>query len=214
MSISLGRFDDQCHIAACQGRHIKFELHMAERPSFGGKFRGFNRAFNFRYDFGTFDGFLRLIPHDDLKKGALARKPGFGVEQLQVQRAWRAIRWRICFRRRSIATRWRSDMQRSGAEFFHDGAMLRIHAEFQGMLAFGIQRKQIVVVIGAAVQNSPLKIYSGINQGMSSAAIFCLHVAGNAGDRHVRVVPEKHFRIRSDLRDWLEQTWQEARRRI
>lgn len=68
--------------------------------------------------------------------------------------------------------------------------------------------------MSAAVQNAPLKIYRGINQAMSGAAIFRLDVVGDAGDRHVRVVPEKHFRFRSDLRDWLEQTWQESHRRI
>jgi hypothetical protein len=55
-------------------------------------------------------------------------------------------------------------------------------------------------MVGAAVQNAPLKINGGINHGISSAAIFRLDVVGDSGDRHVRVVPEEHVRIRSDLR--------------
>jgi NADH-quinone oxidoreductase subunit A len=70
--------------------------------------------------------------------------------------------------------------------------MLRIHPEFQSMLAIGIQRKQVMVVVGAAVQNASLEVDSGINQGMSRAAIFRLDVVGNSRDRHVRIVPEKH----------------------
>jgi hypothetical protein len=78
--------------------------------------------------------------------------------------------------------------------------MLLVHSEFQRLLAFWIQGKQILIVVGAAVQNASLKIDGGINQGMSGAAIFRLDVVGDPGDRHVRVVPEEHFRIRSDLR--------------
>jgi hypothetical protein len=69
-------------------------------------------------------------------------------------------------------------------------------------------------MIGAAVQNASVKINGGINQGMTSASIFRLDVVGDAGDRHVRVVPEEHFLIRSDLRDGWEKTWQEYYRRI
>jgi hypothetical protein len=78
--------------------------------------------------------------------------------------------------------------------------MLLIDAEFQSALAIGIQRKQILIMIGAAVQNASLEINSSINHGISSAAIFRLDVVGDSGDRHVRVVPEEHVRIRSHLR--------------
>lgn len=84
VSVALGCFNDQSHIAACQRGHVKLQLCMAERSSFGGKLRGLCRAPDFRCDLGAFDGFLGLIPHDNLKEGSFASKPSFGVEQFQM----------------------------------------------------------------------------------------------------------------------------------
>jgi hypothetical protein len=138
VSISLGCFDDQSHIATSESRHIKLELCITERPGFGGKFRRLCGAFHFRCDLGAFDAFLSLIPHDDLKESAFARKPSFGIEQLGMEMPLPCIRWRCCFWRRIIAIRRKGNLERSGAKFFHDGTMLLIHTEFQSVLAFWI----------------------------------------------------------------------------
>jgi hypothetical protein len=84
VSVSLGRFNDQSHIAACEMRHIKFELRMAGRSGFGGELRGLCRTLDFRHNLGALEGILGLIVDDDLKKCAFAGKPGPGVKQLEV----------------------------------------------------------------------------------------------------------------------------------
>jgi len=67
------------------------------------------------------------------------------------------------------------------------------------LLAVGTQRKQIKIVIRSAVQDTSVKINSGINERVGGAAIFRLHVIGRAPCLHVRIVTEKHFAARPDL---------------
>ena len=50
----------------------------------GARLRRLRGTFDSRCDFGALDGFLGLIPHDNLKECAFPRKPGFRVEQLEM----------------------------------------------------------------------------------------------------------------------------------
>ena len=105
------------------------------------------------------------------------------------------------FVRCGLLIRRHGEMERSGANFFDHGAMLLIQPELQGVFTIGVQREQILIGDGAAVKNASVEINGRINDGMSGATVFRLDVVGDAGNRHVGVVTEKHFRIRSDLRE-------------
>jgi hypothetical protein len=78
--------------------------------------------------------------------------------------------------------------------------VLFIETEFQRLFAAGIKGEQIEIIISAAEEDAAAKIDSGINQGVSGAAIFRLDVVGGVAHFDVGVVTEKHLLARFDLR--------------
>ena len=70
--------------------------------------------------------------------------------------------------------------------------MLLIEAKFQGLETVGVERKQIKVIVGAAVKDAALVIDGGIEEGVSLAAIFRLDVEGQGAEFHIGIVAEEH----------------------
>src|SRR5207302_288607 len=90
------------------------------------------------------------------------------------------------------------EMQRSRSKLLDNGAVLLVETHLQSLLAAGIQRKQIEIVIRPAVQDASVEVNGGINERVRGAAIFGLYVIGRATRFHVRIVTEKHFAARPD----------------
>src|SRR5438067_4100034 len=91
-------------------------------------------------------------------------------------------------------------MQRSRSKLLDNGAVLLVETHLQSLLPSGIQRKQVKIIIRSAVQDASVEVNGGINERVGGAAIFRLHVIGRATRFHVRIVTEKHFAARPDLR--------------
>jgi NADH-quinone oxidoreductase subunit A len=79
--------------------------------------------------------------------------------------------------------------------------MLLVHAQFESAFAIRVERKQVKIIVGAAVQDVAAEINGRINKSVNRAAFFRLDVEGGVGDRHVRVVTELHFPVRFGLRE-------------
>jgi hypothetical protein len=83
-------------------------------------------------------------------------------------------------------------MQRAGTNVFEGGAMLLVQAEAQGLFAIRIERDEVVVVVGAAMQDATAEVDGGIDERGRDAAILGLHVKAGVADLHIRVVAEQH----------------------
>src|ERR1700740_2593988 len=70
--------------------------------------------------------------------------------------------------------------------------MLFTHTQFKRLLTVFGQRKQIKIVAGSAVQDAPVEVHGGIDQGVGCSAVFRLHVKGEIADSEIAVVPENH----------------------
>ena len=77
----------------------------------------------------------------------------------------------------------------------------------------GIERQQIKIVVGAAVQNAAAAINSSVNQRACGAAVLGLKVIDGFADFHVRVMPEEHLVWLPFLREALDEHCAEVRRR-
>src|SRR6266853_635735 len=95
-------------------------------------------------------------------------------------------------------------MQRTRSKLLDDGTVLLVETLLQGLFAFGIQRKQIKIIIRSAVQDASVEVNGGINQRVGGAAIFRLHVIARATRLHIRIVTKKHFPARPDLQKRLK----------
>jgi len=83
-------------------------------------------------------------------------------------------------------------MQRSRAEFFDDRAMLLIEPKLQSLFAVGVDREEIEIVVGSAVQDAAVEINGGVNESVGGAAILRLDVVGRLARFHVGVMTEQH----------------------
>src|SRR6266700_2381177 len=77
--------------------------------------------------------------------------------------------------------------------------MLRVHAKLQSLLAIRIERKQIREAVGTPMKHASAQVNRRINERLSCAALFRLHVIRVAGDGHVGIVAKSHIDIRSGL---------------
>jgi len=125
--------------------------------------------------------------------GVFADQPVLGVDQFQVKRggSGRVGMRRGCRLWRGI--RRNGQLQRSGTNFVHDGAMLLFQTQLESLLAVLIEGKQIEVVIGPAVQDAAMVVDRGIEQGMSFATIFGLNVESDVSELKIGVVAKNHI---------------------
>ena len=85
-------------------------------------------------------------------------------------------------RRRLIGCLRSREVQGPGANLLDNRAMLLVQAQFEGLLVAVVQWKQIKIVIGSAVEDAPLIVHRGIEEGVRHSAIFGLHVIRDISD--------------------------------
>ena len=74
--------------------------------------------------------------------------------------------------------------------------MLLVQTQTQRFFAVGIERNQIVIIVGAAMHHAAHIVNGGIDQRGGDAAILRLHVKSGLADLYVRIVTKHHFAIR------------------
>ncbi len=67
----------------------------------------------------------------------------------------------------------------------HYGGMLIVHTKLERLLAVGIQRQEIGIALGAAMQNTPEVVHGGVDHGAVHATIFGLDVDDHSAERYV-----------------------------
>jgi len=155
----------------------------------------------------VFDGLICAIAHYNLQKRALAGKPRLGIEQLQMQQT-RFLSYSRCARRRRLfLLRGQRQSKFAGTNLFNHAVMLLLDADSQRLFPLRVERQQIMKTVGTPMQDLPAKIDRRIDEPVSWSALFRLDVVSRAGDSHVGVVPECHFRLRSGGR----QGWSDPR---
>ena len=82
--------------------------------------------------------------------------------------------------------------------------VLIVQTQFQGLLAIIVQRQQIVIIVGSAMQDPAVEVNGGINQPMGCSTIFGLHVKRDIAEREISVVAEHHAPMCSRVQlEWL-----------
>ena len=71
--------------------------------------------------------------------------------------------------------------------------MLIIDAGLESVFSFGIERQQIEIIVGAAMQDTTLPVHGGIDGRVVDSAILGLHVNCFRAYAQVAVVPEQHW---------------------
>jgi hypothetical protein len=89
---------------------------------------------------------------------------------------------------------WRRKLESSGAHFVDNCAVLRVETKTEGVLAFGVERKEIGIGVRATVHHTAAAMDGGIDQRVVRAAVLGLNVVGDAAQAEVRVVTKEHFR--------------------
>src|ERR1700733_4405798 len=70
--------------------------------------------------------------------------------------------------------------------------MLLIEAQFEGCFTIGIERQEVEIIIGPAVQHAAPAVNSSVNQAAGGAGVLGLHVVFGVSESNVAVVTENH----------------------
>jgi hypothetical protein len=87
----------------------------------------------------------------------------------------------------------RPTLQRAGANFLDDGAMLIVEAQLEGAQPVFVERQEIAIAGGAVMHYAAATVDGGIENGVGFAAVLGLHVIGHAIEREISIVSEEHF---------------------
>jgi len=69
---------------------------------------------------------------------------------------------------------------------------LIVEAEFEGVTGVVVERQEIEVVEGAAMQNPALAVDGGVDESVGFTAVFGLHVKSGIADFDIGVVAKNH----------------------
>ena len=70
--------------------------------------------------------------------------------------------------------------------------MLFIEAQLERGFAIGIERQEIVIIVGAAVQHAAAAIDGGVDQRAGNAGVLGLHVISGLAEINIGVMTEDH----------------------
>lgn len=189
-----GCFDDQSRLRCGQPRHFEGELRAARTVCFSHEFMRFRGTLDARGNPGVRDGVAIFLGSNGKEESCpFPGEPAFRVDQLEQKniRGCRPIRSaRGCGRK--LRFRRQGEIQLSFSNFGNDAAVLVVQTKFQRTFMGRVQREQIKIVVGEAVQHTPVEINGGINERVRGATIFGLDVIGNFANRHIRVMANEH----------------------
>src|SRR5271168_29979 len=193
--VAVGGVDDQRGFRTGKARDVEFKLGVAESSGRGREYGGLSRAVNFGGHGGGFDGPVGVVAHGDLQHGVLARKPGCGVDQFHSQdlrSLWFGALGNGDGGSLRHRKRRRHEMESAAADFFKDSAVLVVEAELECFFPVGVEREEIEIIVGAAVQHAAAAIDGSVDEGVGDAAVLGLHVKRGVTDDDIGVVAEHH----------------------
>ena len=162
-------------------------------------------TFNFGAHACARDGSSAFLFDSEVKRGLFSHQPGACVQKLQYQ-FWRLHsggRWLFYVCAGLIGVSWSRNrgggsrlrycqLEFATADGFQNCAVLFINAKLQRLLGVIGQREEVVVIIRAAMEHAALVVDGGINQGVSCAAIFGLHMKCVRSEFEIGIMPENH----------------------
>ena len=83
-------------------------------------------------------------------------------------------------------------IQRAAANFFEYLAVLFIEAQLERGFAIGIERQEVVIIVGAAMQHAAAAIDGGIDQRVGDTGVLGLHVIRGLAETNIGVMTEDH----------------------
>ena len=83
-------------------------------------------------------------------------------------------------------------MKRAATDFFENGFVLVSEPQLQCFFAVGIERQEIKIIVGAAMQDSAAAVNRGVDEGIGDATVLGLDVKGEVTDFDIGVVAEQH----------------------
>jgi hypothetical protein len=197
--IRLRSLNDECGLGSGKPRHVKFQPCLTIGCGLRRKFRDVRRTIDARgYQRASNSFSILLFPDGNMQIRALPCQPAFRVNQFQRElRSGRCIGMRrgiLQLRCRDFFDRHgrRNEVQCAAANIFGHGAMLIVNAFSERFFACRVQRKQINIVICAAMQNAAAAIDRSIDQSVRCASIFGLDVIDRLSHFHIRVMPKEH----------------------